>query len=141
MLSHNKMSQEMRNTIFKSIEETSLGAIAFAEASYSDQEGNYPIEIFSPYLPYSLCQSAIVQYRLLKQSEDQIHQQHIDSIKNILHNISKRWKVAGQCVYIGQKYTDVNWILLTSRQTNTLLLSTILVKSGSHWLFPIKDWP
>jgi hypothetical protein len=94
MLSGSAGTTEERGRLLKSIEETSLRVITFAEASYSDREENYPSEVLSPYLPYSLCQAAIIQHRLWKQTDDPIYKRHRDSLKNILGEFTKRWMVA-----------------------------------------------
>ncbi|ORY11886.1 hypothetical protein BCR34DRAFT_601007 [Clohesyomyces aquaticus] len=80
-----------RHEILQFMEDTSLRAILFAEASYGDREENYPPEIHSPYLPYSLFQSAIVQYRLWKQSNDPVCKQRLDLLRSILSEFTKRW--------------------------------------------------
>lgn len=73
------------------MEETSLRAIFFSEATYAKREENYPPDIYSPYLLYSLFQSGVVQYRLWKQSNNLIHKRHLDSMKSILHEFTNRW--------------------------------------------------
>ncbi|KAF1990128.1 hypothetical protein K402DRAFT_418204 [Aulographum hederae CBS 113979] len=85
-----------RHRILQSMEETAVGALTFAEATYGDREENYPWEIMSPYLAYSLCQTAIVQYRLSKHSSDPIHIKRLHSLRWILNEIAKRWKMAGK---------------------------------------------
>ncbi|RDW59049.1 hypothetical protein BP5796_11973 [Coleophoma crateriformis] len=100
MLLHGTEDATERQRILESTEKTSLRAITFAEAAYQDQEGNYSPDTYSPYLPYSLCQSAIVQYRLWKQNGDLSHKRHLDSLRSILLEITKRWKVAWQYLEI-----------------------------------------
>lgn len=94
MLSKIPDNIEERNRIFRSIEETALRVITFAEASYGDREENYPPEIRSPYLPYSLCQAAIIQYQLWKHTGDPIWKQRLDSLKIMIEEFSNRWMVA-----------------------------------------------
>lgn len=86
-----------RHLVLRSIEETARGALTFAEAAYRDQDGNYPPEIFSPYLPYSLCQAAIVHHRLWTQTGHVVYKQGLDTLKAIIRNMTKRWMVACKC--------------------------------------------
>ena len=99
MLSHSTYNVVERNRLLQSIEETSLRAITFAEASYSDRVENYPHDILSPYLTYSLYQAAIVQYRIWKQNGDPMCKRHIDSLKTILREFTKRWMIACESIY------------------------------------------
>ena len=97
MLYESQLNQTDENAVderfqlLQLIEDISLRAIAFAEASYGDRAENYPREIHSPYLPYSLFQSAVVQYRLWKHSNDVTFKQRFDTIKSILSEFTKRW--------------------------------------------------
>ena len=94
MLSHSTGNIIEGDRVLQSIEETSLRAIAFAEASYSDRAENYHPDLISPYLIYSLYQAAIVQYRLYKQNNDPMCKQRFDSLKTILREFTKRWMIA-----------------------------------------------
>ncbi|KAK1758899.1 hypothetical protein QBC47DRAFT_336407 [Echria macrotheca] len=85
-----------RRRILRCIEETSLRAITFAEAAYKEREESYPFEIHSPYLPYSLCQAAIVQYRLWIQGGDIQNKRNVDLLKSIIREFTNRWRVAWQ---------------------------------------------
>lgn len=97
MLSQNPDNAFERHRVLQSIEETALGALTFSEAPYGDREGNYEPEIFSPYLPYSLYQAAVVYHRLWTQSGHLIYRQRLDMLKAIIGNFTKRWMVA--CKY------------------------------------------
>ncbi|KAF1999566.1 hypothetical protein P154DRAFT_563873 [Amniculicola lignicola CBS 123094] len=90
-----------RREILQLMEDASLRALAFAQASYSDREENYPPEIHSPYLPYSLFKSAIVQYQLWKQKDDSISKQRFDILRGILSEFTKRWMGACSFISIG----------------------------------------
>jgi len=94
MLSHSTYNVVERNRLLQCIEETSLRAINFAAASYSDRAENYPNDVLSPYLTYSLYQAAIVQYRLWKQNGDPMCKRHLDSLKSILREFTGRWMIA-----------------------------------------------
>lgn len=98
MLSHGNENVAEKHRILQSMEETSLQVITFAEASYGDREENYPFEVLSPYLPYSLCQAAIIQYRLWKHSNDPVCKLHLDSLKNILREFTKRWMMTSESI-------------------------------------------
>jgi hypothetical protein len=93
MLSRNTENIFDRHQLLQFIEETSIRALTFIEALYSDREENYPLEILSPYLPYSLCQAAIVQHRIWKQTGSPICNQRVEMFKNILGELTKRWRV------------------------------------------------
>lgn len=51
----------------------------------------------SPYLPYVLYQTAVVQDRLWKQKNEVTYKQRAETMVTILKCFSKRWHVAGQC--------------------------------------------
>jgi hypothetical protein len=94
MLSQNSDNAFERQRVLQSIEDTAQGALTFAAAAYNDREGNYTPEIFSPFLPYSLCQATMVYHRLWKQSGRLIYKQQLDTLKSIVGNFTKRWMVA-----------------------------------------------
>ncbi|KAE9377603.1 hypothetical protein N431DRAFT_478809 [Stipitochalara longipes BDJ] len=108
MLSRNMESVFERHQILQSIEDTSIRALTFAEASYCEREENYPSEILSPYLPYSLCQAAIVQHRLWKQSNSPACKRRLDTLKAILGEFTNRWMVAWQYLDIIENL-DESW--------------------------------
>jgi hypothetical protein len=82
--------------ILRSVEEISIGALTFAEASYGDRHENYPSDVLSPYLPYFLCQAAIVQHRLWKHVGRSIYKQRLDMLTRILQEFRTRWTVASE---------------------------------------------
>lgn len=94
-LGHKPEDGVERHRILRSMEETSARAIIFAEASYGDRE-NFHHETLSPYLPYSLSQAAIIQYRLWKQNDDRICKNRFESLMGILKDFSRRWLLAGE---------------------------------------------
>jgi hypothetical protein len=100
MLSRNMVDDSDKQQILQSLEDTSIRSLTFAEASYIDREENYPKEILSPYLPYSLCQATIVQHRLWKQTGSLICKQRLEMLKTILGEFTNRWMVAckSRCV-------------------------------------------
>lgn len=50
---------------------------------------------FSPYVPLSLYQAAVVQHRLWKRTGDASHEGTLHSLKKILGFFHRRWAVAG----------------------------------------------
>jgi hypothetical protein len=128
MLSRNIPEGFDRQQILQSIDDTSIRSLTFAHASYIDREENYPKEIRSPYLPYSLCQAAIVQHRLWKQTGSLICKQRLDMLKTILGEFTHRWMVACKS---NLSVRVVNCLgLLTEGQGNTLTSLRILVITG-----------
>lgn len=93
MLSHCHGDSVERDRIVHSIEEISIRATIFAEATHNDRAENYPIETQSPYLIYSLYQAAVVQHGLWKQRHDPQCKRNLDSLKDILHAFTKRWMI------------------------------------------------
>jgi hypothetical protein len=91
-----------RERILRAMEDTSDRAMTFAKASYGDPN-NYPYEILSPYLPYSLWQAGIIQYRLWKLNGDPAYKQHLDIIMNMLKDFGTRWMVAGTSSLHGRR--------------------------------------
>lgn len=94
-----------KQQVLQSIEETSVRALTFAEAAYSDREENYPWDTQSPYLPYSLCQAAIVQQSLWKQTGNPIYEQRMNTLKNILLEFTNRWMVAWQYIELIENFS------------------------------------
>ncbi|PQE32184.1 Zn2Cys6 transcriptional regulator protein [Rutstroemia sp. NJR-2017a WRK4] len=94
MLSRNPDNASERRRVQRSIEETAFGALNFAAAAYADQEGNYPTDVFSPYLPHSLYQAAILYHRLWTQRGHIVYKQRLDKLKAIIGNLTKRWMIA-----------------------------------------------
>jgi hypothetical protein len=94
MLSRNPDNAFERHRIQRLTEETAFGALNFAAAASCDREGNYPLDVFSPYLPHSLYQAAMIYHRLWTQSGLLIYKQRLDTLKAIIANLAKRWMVA-----------------------------------------------
>ena len=77
------------------MEEISLRTITFVEALYYDR-GDCLAKVHSSYLPYLICQTAILQYRLWKKRNDLAGKQYIDSILAILTKFTKRWEATSE---------------------------------------------
>lgn len=98
MLSRGDEDIAERRRILQSMEETSFGTLTCSEASYLDRHEKYPAETLSPYPLYSLCQAAVIQYRLWKHTNDPSYKRHIETIKDIMGEFTKRWVVAGELI-------------------------------------------
>jgi hypothetical protein len=59
----------------------------------ADEDRDY--STFSPYVPLSLYQSAVVQLRLWKQTGDSTYEDRLVSLKGILGHFNRRWVIAG----------------------------------------------
>ncbi|KAE8445557.1 hypothetical protein EG329_013321 [Mollisiaceae sp. DMI_Dod_QoI] len=125
MLSRNTENAFDRHEILQSIEDTSIRALTFAEASYGDREENYPLEVLSPYLSYSLCQAAIVQHRLWKQTSSPTCKERLDMLKTILGEFTKRWTVAWQYLEIIENLHD-SWPSILNIKGNYVLARAFL---------------
>ena len=85
---------EEKRRILECMEDLSLRCIAFAERSYIERAGTTLHELNSPYCPYSLYQTAVVQYRIWKHRNDPACELRLELIKNLLHEFTKRWRDA-----------------------------------------------
>ena len=94
MLRSDAVDAAQRTRILHCIEETSLRALTFAEAAYTEREESYPFEIHTPFLPYSLCQAAVVQYRMWRQTGNILFKDRLDKLTTILREFTQRWMVA-----------------------------------------------
>lgn len=94
MLSRCDDSSVERARLVHAIQETSISAITFAEATHRDRSENYPIETQSPYLIYSLYQAAVVQHRLWKQHRDPQWRCNIESLREIIYAFTGKWMIA-----------------------------------------------
>jgi hypothetical protein len=54
----------------------------------------YNFDQMTPLVPYPLYQSAIIQYRLLKQTSEPKYRENLESLKRILGYFSRRWIIA-----------------------------------------------
>jgi hypothetical protein len=88
------MDASDKQQILRAIEQTAMGALTFAEASFSDRAENYPPEVLSPYLPYSLFQSGLVFHRRWRGSGLSVWRQRFDYTRSIIEEFTKRWQVA-----------------------------------------------
>lgn len=79
----------------RSIEECALCISQFSQHLFSDMEA-VPLDTMSPFIPYSLYQAAIIQFRLWKQTQDHKYKELFNSLQGILDFFSRRWENAGQ---------------------------------------------
>jgi hypothetical protein len=86
--------EAMRSQILSSMEPLSKQIAEFSKRLFGD--GNsIDYGTLSPYVPYSLYQSAVVQHRLWNQTGHEDHKTALASLKEILGHFRKRWLIAG----------------------------------------------
>lgn len=90
-------NEDEREAIATSLESTSSRIAVFSQYLFADAS-LVDCDKMSPFVPYSLYQSAVVQYRHLKQTGRANHQVNLDSLKMILTNFKKRWLIAGKYI-------------------------------------------
>jgi hypothetical protein len=83
-----------KSRILSSMEPLSKQIAEFSRRLFGNGEG-IDYGSLSPYVPYSLYQSAVVQHQLWKQTGQEIHKAALDSLKEILGHFHKRWLIAG----------------------------------------------
>jgi hypothetical protein len=81
--------------LLQSIESCALYISQFSQHLFSDMEA-VPLDTMSPFIPYSIYQAAIVQFRLWKQTQDSKYKEMFDSLQGILDFFGRRWENAGQ---------------------------------------------
>jgi len=91
----NKYDDSYNSAIVDSIEMTSNRIVAFSTLLFGDIS-KVNIDAMSPFTIYSLYQSAIVQYRLWKQTGLEKYEVGLNTLKTNLGTFSLRWQVAGK---------------------------------------------
>lgn len=91
------LSELERINILNSMEETSTRITAFSKHLFGDED-LIGYSTMSPLVPYAQYQSAVVQYRLWKQTGKIRYKENMDSLKVILGFQSRRWMLAGELV-------------------------------------------
>jgi hypothetical protein len=86
--------EAMRFQILSSMEPLSKRIAEFSKQLFGDGNG-IDYGTLSPYVPYSLYQSAVVQHRLWNQTGHEDHKSALASLKEILGHFRKRWLIAG----------------------------------------------
>ncbi len=87
--------QIYKSSLLESIEANSRTVTEFSRHLFGDPDA-VDYGTMSPYVPYSLYQSAIVQYRLWKQTGDIKYQDGLGSQKDILGYFERRWLIGGE---------------------------------------------
>lgn len=78
-------------------EHTALEMTRYCRKLFEDEEAiNY--SCLSPFVPYALYQSAVIQLQLLNCSPQAKYEENVNFLKQILRNFSKRWLLAGKVV-------------------------------------------
>jgi hypothetical protein len=88
------LDNDSRISTLKSLEYISTQIFEFSEYLFRDL-GKVKYNMMSPFVPQSLYQAAIVQFRLWKQTNETRYKTALDSLKQILGHFNKRWLVAG----------------------------------------------
>jgi len=88
-------SSPERPNILISMEETSVRITAFSKHLFTNEE-LLDYSTMSPFIPYSIYQSAVMQYRLWKQTGQFEFKENLDSLKNVLDILGRRWMVASK---------------------------------------------
>jgi hypothetical protein len=78
------------------MEPLSAQITSFSHRLFGGPEVEHDYSTFSPYVPLSLYQSAVVQSRLWRATGDVRHQDAVASLKEILGHFNKRWSIAGE---------------------------------------------
>lgn len=94
LLSGLHQEEEIR-AIWTSLEQTSTRIAIFSDYLFADMS-KVDIAKMSPFIPYSLYQAAIVQYRLFKRTGQPEYEQHVSSLKTIMTHFRERWWIAGK---------------------------------------------
>jgi hypothetical protein len=90
------LDNESRTNTLKSLEYISTQIVEFSEYLFRDLD-KIKYNLMSPFVPQSLYQAAIVQFRLWKQTNETRYKNALDSLRQILGYFNKRWLVAGMC--------------------------------------------
>jgi hypothetical protein len=77
------------------MEPLSTQLVQFSSALFSTGE-DVDYGTFSPYVPLSLYQAAVVQLRLWKQTGEECYWQGLSSLKRTLGYFGRRWTIAGK---------------------------------------------
>jgi hypothetical protein len=117
-LSSTSISQSERQRLLHAVEGIADQAYMYTKNCYEDAQ-KFKHEVFSPYLCYSLCQTAIVLYRLWRQTHDEQYQARFHTIVNILREFKKRW-------FIANKYMQV-LVGLENGQSSVIVSSDMMV--------------
>jgi hypothetical protein len=95
LLEQTRENSDEKNRILQALERNSDRARSIAEAAYADTE-NFHLDLLSPFLPLSLFQAGLIQYRIWKQNGDKIHKERLDSCVVQVRSFTRRWLIAGQ---------------------------------------------
>ena len=93
------------------MESASVRLVDFSTRLFGDPE-IMDIRNMSPLIPYSLFQTALIQYRCWKRNNEVFGKERLDSLMRILGYFSKRWLSAGKwampCPASSENYVSVN---------------------------------
>jgi len=95
--------EAIESQILSSMEPLSRKVAEFSRRLFGDGE-DIDYGTLSPYVPYSLYQSAVVQHQAWKQTGHADHKAALDSLKEILGHFQKRWLIAGKYILTSKCY-------------------------------------
>lgn len=79
---------------------------SFSQRLFGGPEADRDYSTFSPYVPLSVYQSAVVQLRLWRATGDASYQVGLASLKEILSYFKKRWSIAGELCLAATFFAD-----------------------------------
>lgn len=88
-------TENERNAFVSSLETTSQCIAAFSQTLFANPTGARADEsFFSPFIPYSIYQAAVVQDRIWRRTGQSTNKDALDVLRGILGTFRKRWHVA-----------------------------------------------
>lgn len=76
-------------------EHTSLEMTRYSRKLFGDEE-KIDYSSLSPFVPYAVYQSAVIQLQLQKRNPQEKYEDNIDFLKQVLRKFNKRWLLAGK---------------------------------------------
>ena len=101
-----QQNETEKTRILGMLEEASMAIVAFSAYLFGRVETTNS-GTFSPFVPYSLYQAGIVQFRLWKQTSALHHRESLDSIKKILGVFNIRWLTGGMMMRLDREFSLV----------------------------------
>jgi len=84
-----------KSRILSMLEKASTAMVEFSAYLFGDPE-KLDYATMSPFVPYSLYQAGVVQFRLWKHTSALHHRESLDSVKKILRFFNRRWLIGGK---------------------------------------------
>ena len=83
-----------KSRILSMLEKASTAMVEFSAYLFGDPD-KLDYTTMSPFVPYSLYQAGVVQFRLWKHTGALHHRESLDSVKKILRFFRRRWLIGG----------------------------------------------